>query len=177
MRAINWRPTNVVNGVLFTYTVTEPLLPGNYADAVETRVSGNANNRTVASLDDGGGLGVGQFFTSLTRDDYGALRYLLRFNNVNVETLAAGAGTVTLANTYSPFAPALGTNAQTNVPISIARRPGVDRVSFNPIAIDSLLGVAVHAVTNRYVDVFYHPTNFYLNNCLIIIKIAFNAFL
>lgn len=159
--AVSLRPTNVVNGVLYTYTVTEPILPGNYADAVETRVSGNANNRTVASLDDGGGLGAGQFFTSLTRDDYGALRYLLRFNNVNVETLTAG---VTLANTYSPFAPALGTNAQTNIAVATARRPGIDKVSFSPLPIDSLLGIAIRAVTNRYVDVFYHPTNFYLTN-------------
>ncbi len=158
---VNWRPTNVVNGVLYTYAVQEPLAPGNYADAVETRVSGNANNRTVASLDDGGGLGAGQFFTSLTRDDYAALKYLLRFNNVNVETLAVG---VRLANTYSPFGPALGTNALTNVPVATARRPGVDRISFQPIAIDSLLGIAIRAVTNIYVDVFYDPTNFFLTN-------------
>ena len=161
---VNWRATNIVNGVLYTYTVTEPILPGNYADAVETRVSGNANNRTVASLDDGGGLGPGQFFTSLTRDDYGALKYLLRFNNVNVETLAAGAGSVRLANTYSPYGPALGTNANTNVAVSVARRPGIDKVAFSQIAIDSLLGIAIRLVTNRYVDTYYHPTNFYLTN-------------
>lgn len=158
---INWRPTNVVNGVLFTYTVNDPIPTPNYADAVETRVSGNANNRTVASVDDGGGLGAGQFFTGLTRDDYGALRYLLRFNNVNTETLPAN---ITLANTYSPYAPALGTNISTNVPIATARRPGIDRISFSPIPIDSLLNVAIRAVTNRYVDYFYHPTNFYLTN-------------
>ena len=162
---VSLRLTNVVNGVLYTYTASEPLLPGNYADAVETRVSGNANNRTVASLDDGGGLGPGQFFTSLTRDDYGGLRNLLRFNNVKTETLATGAGSVTLANTTSPFAPFTGTNnAQTNVAIATARRPGIDKVSFNSIAIDSLLNVGIRLVTNRYVDTFYHPTNAYLTN-------------
>ena len=158
---VNRQPTNIVNGVLYTYSVQEGLLPGNYADAVETRVSGNANNRTVASLDDRGGLGAGQFFTSLTRDDYGALRYLLRFNPFKVETLGTG---IRLANTYSPFGPALGTNALTNIPIATARRPGIDKISFQPIAIDSLLGIAIRAVTNRYVDVFYHPTNGYLTN-------------
>ncbi|MEQ2006456.1 MAG: hypothetical protein ABMA26_06640 [Limisphaerales bacterium] len=161
---VNLRPTNIVNGVLYTYTASEPLLPGNYADAVETRVSGNANNRSVASLDDGGGLGPGQFFTSLTRDDYGGLRNLLRFNNVKTETLATGAGSVTLADTTSPFAPFQGTNAQTNVAIATARRPGIDKVSFNPIPIDSLLNVAIRQITNRYVDTFYHPTNAYLTN-------------
>lgn len=158
---VNWRPTNVVNGVLYTYTVQDSIT----ADAVETRVSGSANNRSVANADGqlGIGLGAGQFFTSLSRDDYGALRYLLRFNNVNVENLTA-AGSVSLANTYSPFGPALGTNAFTNVPIALARRPGIGKVSFSPIPVDSLLGVNIRSVTNRYVDVFYHPTNFYLTN-------------
>lgn len=158
---ISLLPNNIVNGVLYTYTVAEPLLPGNFADAVETRVSGNINNISVASVDEGGGLLAGQFFTSLTRDDYGALRYLLRFNNVNTETLDAN---VTLVDTRSPYAPFQGTNAQTNIPIAIARRPGIDRVSFNPIALDSLLGIVVRAVTNRYVDQYFNPTNNVLTN-------------
>ena len=159
---ISLLPNNIVNGVLYTYTVAEPLLPGNFADAVETRVSGNINNISVASVDDGGGLLAGQFFTSLTRDDYGALRYLLRFNNVNTETLDAN---VTLVDTTSsPYAPFLGTNAQTNIPVALARRPGIDKVSFNPIALDSLLGIVVRAVTNRYVDRYFNPTNNVLTN-------------
>jgi hypothetical protein len=164
---VNWRPTNVVNGVLYTYTVRDPVSTAlAFADAVETPADGRTVNPfiTVASLDDGGRLGPGQFFTSLTRDDYGALRYLLRFNNVNVENLTTGAGSVRLANTYSPYAPALGTNVNTNVAVAIARRPGVDKVAFNPIPIDSLLGVAIGLATNRYVDTYYHPTNFYLTN-------------
>jgi hypothetical protein len=164
---VTWRPTSVVNGVLYTYTIQDPVPNQTYADAVETFADqGRTVNPfiTVASVDDGGGLGFGQFFTSLTRDDYGALRYLLRFNNVNVENLTAGAGSVSLANTYSPFAPALGTNVNTNVAVAIARRPGIDKVAFNPIPIDSLLGVAIRLVTNRYVDTYYHPTNFYLTN-------------
>lgn len=160
---VSWRPTNIVNGVLYTYSVQEPLLPGNYAAATNAPANRGSLNtfKTVASLDDGGGLGAGQFFTSLTRDDYGALRYLLRFNNVNVETLTPG---VRLATTYSAFAPALGTNAQTNIAVATARRPGIDKVSFSPLPVDSLLGIAIRAVTNRYVDVFFHPTNFYLTN-------------
>lgn len=160
---INWRPTNVVNGVLYTYLVREGLLPGNYADAVESLADGSASTSfiTVASLDDRGNLGAGFFFTSLTRDDYGALRYLLRFNNQNVETLQAN---ITLAPFDSPFSLPQGTNASTNLPTATARRPGIDKVSFSPIAIDSLLNVAVQTVTNRYLDTYYHPTNGYLTN-------------
>lgn len=160
---VNFRPTNVVNGVLYTYSVLEPLLPGNYADAVETRVSGNANFQSVASVDDGGGLGFGQFFTSLSRDDYGGLRYLLRYNNVQVEDIN-DAGSISLVNTTSPYAPFTGTNSNTNVVVDVARRPGIEKITFNPIAIDALLGITVRSVTNRYVDTFFHPTNFFLTN-------------
>ncbi|MEN9572827.1 MAG: hypothetical protein RL514_682 [Verrucomicrobiota bacterium] len=158
---INRRPTNVVNGNLYTYSVIEPILPGNYADAVETLQSGFAFNRSVASVDDGGGLAAGLFFTSLTRDDYGALRYLLRFNNVHTEDLQAN---LTLAPFRSPYSLPGGTNTSTNVPITLARRPGIDRVSFNPIPIDSLLNVTLRVVTNKYTDYYYHPTNGYLTN-------------
>ena len=158
---INRRPTNVVNGNLYTYSIIEPILPGNYADAVETLQSGFNFNRSVASVDDGGGLGAGLFFTSLTRDDYGALRFLLRFNNVHTEDLQAN---LTLVPFNSPYSLPGGTNISTNVPITLARRPGIDRVSFNPIPIDSLLNVTLRVVTNRYVDVYYNPTNGYLTN-------------
>ena len=156
-------PTHIVNSKLYTYNVVEPANPplGTYADAVETQVGGalvtsGNNNLSVAGVSDLGGLSSGQFFTSLTRDDLGGLRYLLRFNNVNTETLDAN---VTLVDTRSPYAPYLGTNAQTNLPVILARRPGIDKVSFNPIALDSLLGIVVGAVTNRYVDQYFNPTN------------------
>ncbi|NBV23696.1 MAG: hypothetical protein EBS05_17470 [Proteobacteria bacterium] len=161
---VTWTPTNRVNdGAVFSYVVTEPLLPGNYAATVNTPVGLSLPNiyRTAASVDNTGDLGPGEFFGGLTRDDYGALKYLLRFNNIKTETLTAG---VTLATTYSPYGPALGTNASTNVAIATARRPGVGKVTFIPLAVDSLLGVAIRAVTNTYVDYFYHPTNFYLTN-------------
>lgn len=153
---VSWAPTNVVNGVLYTYTVRDPIPTPNYADAVETRVSGNINNVTVASVDDGGGLLAGQFFTGLTRDDYGALRYLLRFNNVNVETLDTS---VSLAGVTSPYGPVTGTNTTnlvgTNVAVATARRPGIDRVSFSGIEVDALLNIAIRPVTNRYTDLYY----------------------
>lgn len=160
---VNRRPTNVVNGVLYTYSIVEPILPGNYADARERMANGSLSTPfiTVASVDDGGGLGAGLFFTSLTRDDYGALRYLLRFNNVHTETLQAN---LTLVPFSSPYSLPGGTNTSTNVPITLARRPGIDRVTFNPIPIDSLLNVTLRVVTNRYVDVYYNPTNGYLTN-------------
>jgi hypothetical protein len=163
--AVSWAPTNVVNGVLYTYTIQDPIPTPNYADAVETRVSGNINNVSVASVDDGGGLLAGQFFTGLTRDDYGALRYLLRFNNVNVETLDAS---VRLAGVASPYGPVTGTNTTnlvgTNVAVATARRPGIDQISFSGMAVDALLNLAITPVTNRYTDQYYLTNALVLTN-------------
>ena len=161
---VNWNPTNRVNdGAVFTYTVVEPLLPNNYAATVNTTIGANQNiYRTAANVDGGiGSIGPGEFFGGLTRDDYGAFKYLLRFSNIKVETLSAG---VRLLPYYSPYAPAQGTNANTNVAVLTARRPGIGKVSFNSLTVDSLLGIAIRAVTNQYVDYYYHPTNFYLTN-------------
>ena len=237
-------PTNIVNSKLYTYNVVEPANPplGTYADAVETQVGGGpANddknkNISVAGVSDLGGLSSGRFFTGLTRDDLGGLRYLLRFNNVNMESLAANVTleatnspppspppspfgpynpflnlgiTPLVTNSPSPFGPYIPTNAvvlppsttngggfpgggfpgggsanipgltliaptnaptnaQTNIPpVILARRPGIDKVSFNPIALDSLLGIVVRAVTNRYVDQYFNPTNNVLTNQLV----------
>ena len=160
-------PTNVVNGVLYTYTVSDPVPSNtvNYADAVETRVSGNRNNLTAASIDDQGGLGFGQFMTGLTRDDFGGIRHLLRFNNVNVETLDAS---VTLSAITSPYAPVTGTNTTnlvgTNVAVATARRPGIGKVSFTGMSVDALLNLAITPITNRYTDYYYQSNSVTLTN-------------
>ena len=83
---------------------------------------------------------------------------------MNTETLDAN---VTLVDVRSPYAPVQGTNAQTNLPVAIARRPGIDRVSFSPIALDSLHGIVVRAVTNQYTDRYFNPTNNVLTNQLV----------
>lgn len=174
---VNWNPTNTVNGVLYTYTVRDPV-PNQlttYSDAVESPADGRTVNPflSVAGVDDGGGLGAGQFFTSLTRDDFGALRYLLRFNNVNTEQINIGTGGLggsglSLIPFDSPYSFPSGTNGSntisTNLPIDLARRPGIGKVSFRSLPIDSLLGINILPVTNRYTDYYYHPTNLYLTN-------------
>ncbi|PAW91464.1 MAG: hypothetical protein B9S33_00815 [Pedosphaera sp. Tous-C6FEB] len=174
---VTWTPTNTVNSVLYTYTVRDPVLnqTTTFADAVESPADGRTVNPflSVAGVDDGGGLAAGQFFTSLTRDDFGALRYLLRFNNVNTEqitlgTPGAGGSGITLVPFDSPYSFPSGTNGSntisTNLPIDLARRPGIGKVSFRSLPIDSLLGINILPVTNRYTDFYYHPTNVYLTN-------------
>lgn len=107
------QPSSYVNGTLYSYTIveycTEDATPitGMLSDAVEFSVDPLASTFTpVASgylptpyLLGGtafsvvGGLGAGSYYTGLTRDDVGGLRYLLRSSNLNVES--AGTNTIT----------------------------------------------------------------------------------
>jgi hypothetical protein len=102
-------PTAYVNGTRYGYEIFEacqgtPFL----ADAVEFPVDPLADTFTaVASW---GFLGVGTatfsfgtsgfYYTGLTRDDVGGLRYLLKTNNMNTET--AGPGTLAFTTNRTP---------------------------------------------------------------------------
>jgi hypothetical protein len=80
--------------------------------------------------------GLGTYFTGLTGDDIGGLRYLLSTNNVNYETslpdvCAANGGTF----------------------VNGAWRPGVDKITFMPQPVDPVSG-AFLPVTNLFTDTY-----------------------
>ena len=80
-------PSSYVNGTLYSYRIIELCPTPDRADAVEFIVDPLQRFYTaVASA----GLIDGSFFTGLTRDDVGGLRYLLRTNNVNWEDSPLG---------------------------------------------------------------------------------------
>jgi hypothetical protein len=81
----------------------------------------------------------GGFFTGLTRDDVGGLRYLLRTNNNNLEALLPGVHGV-------------GTNAGNFV--NQAVRPGVDKVTFVRRDYDALFGQFFPPYTNQFTDAY-----------------------
>jgi hypothetical protein len=88
--------SSYINGTLYTYAIEELCNPPVPPDAltVPTPVDQSANINTtlstlpVASL--GAGLMDGGFYTGLTRDDVGGLRYLLSTNNIVTEDPATG---------------------------------------------------------------------------------------
>ncbi len=82
--------SSYVNGTLLSYVIQEFCsgVPDPLADAVEFPVDPLAQYYTsVASF--GWGLTYGGFWTGLTRDDIGGLRYMLRTNNINWETVSS----------------------------------------------------------------------------------------
>jgi len=151
---VTWEPSKYVNGILYTYGIYEiPQPPYDWADAVEIPVDPLAATfSSVASGAEplwGGSLIGGSFYTGLTRDDIGGLRYLYRPNAYYVEAPLPG---TTLAN-GAPGSPVDPSN--TNAVIT-AVRPGVDKLTFVEAKFDSVVGPFI-GVTNRYVD--YYVTN------------------
>ena len=85
---VTWEPTSYVNGNLYSYVIRERCTGDNpLADAVEFLVDPlGVHYSAVAS----GGIDYGVFYTGLTRDDVGGLRYMWRTNNLNVEKVSSG---------------------------------------------------------------------------------------
>ena len=160
---VTWNYSSFVNGVLYAFAVLDPVYQTptvQYADAVEFRTDGLSYGfNTVASGVDDDTLGrsqllPGYFFTGLTRDDIGGLRYLLLPGNIQYENLAAN---TTGGGGSSPWFPVGGTNAATtNTVVDLALRGGVDKITFKQVHYDSFVGIGTFIVeTNSYVDSYY----------------------
>ncbi|MGC8886732.1 MAG: hypothetical protein ACP5MG_06200 [Verrucomicrobiia bacterium] len=168
--AVTWTNSSYVNGVLYTYQIQEPLQPGDYADAVEQVADPlfSVFRLPVAYF---GGFGVlpGEFFTGLTRDDVGGLRYIYRADNFNVEQMpptvtnyiASGLGqgyTIYFPTNYTQNAGLTNLLGNlTNAPIATGLRPGLEKITFQRGNYDSLLGQFF--ITNVYDYVDYVITN------------------
>ena len=132
-------PSKQVNGTTYTYAIGEFAVQGGgpFADAVEEPLDPLAFtftavvSSTIGSGPFAAGLLNGQFFTGLTRDDVGGLRYLYRKKNFNVESLIPG----TIGGGGSPFSP-----VGNFVPVDVALRPGVEKITFKKGRFDSQLG-------------------------------------
>lgn len=130
-------PTNVVNSVLYTYTTFTEVSAGTnrYADAAETRVSGNVNAVGAAGVE----LGAGQILGNLTADDLGGLKYLLRYGNIVRENLLSDVR---------------GTGPNLSNWVNTALRPGVEKVTL--VRQPAVAGTgAFLPLTNRYTDAYF----------------------
>ena len=154
--------SSYVNGVLYTYSIEEFTQP-DWADAVEIRVDPLQTAVTVADTMGGlfstaSALDLGSYFTGLTRDDVGALRYLYLPSNRNVESLPANS--IALSQSTgggSVWTPVDGTatNGATATAVNQAARPGVDKITFVRGNYDSILGAFTTTITNAYTDQYY----------------------
>ena len=131
---VTWMASPYVNGIRYTYAIKSYNTPSAYLDAVETPDSSPFPYSSIA----GRQFYPGDYYGSLTRDDAGGLRYLLSRYNWNVESLLPGTR-------------GCGTNTGTFV--DTALRPGVEKITFERVHFDSMLGQFI-PVTNRYLDTY-----------------------
>lgn len=193
------QPSRFVNGLLYNYQIFDALgRQGNeFASAVEwfrldplhqeySSVAGGLGSPDLqlgsspgnpqgglggGFIGGSGGLGAGQFFAGLTRDDVGGIRYLLSTNNMVFETLPPTVLPRVGGTAGSPWAPIIGvgltnaaalSNAVTTVGtnftnfVRTALRPGLDKITFQRVG---LLGTNFTPITLRYTDRFINPTN------------------
>ncbi len=169
-----WLYSSYINGDLWTYTqiidndtyslvVTEPVDPLALGGLIHAPVSSGVGGYQW--------LLSGGFWTGLTRDDVGGLRYIYRsdnFNNENAPTNSVRAGlggATTGGGSDSPWSiPNYGTNttgtgtgtvipgAGTNI-VDFALRPGIGRVQFIRMIQESQIGSFV-SNSVRWVDTF-----------------------
>lgn len=154
-----WMPTRLVNGTAYSYQVLEPLRPGDYADAIEFVTDPLALSYTAVASHNSG---AGQYYTGLTRDDVGGLRYLYRYHNFAVENLSLdvtnsfGAGTGGGYMIWWPTNATLQTNfwggSGTNTVQTTGLRPGIEKITFQRVDYDSLLGQQLVPYTYYYTD-------------------------
>lgn len=159
---VTFSPSSFVNGTLYTYVVQDPVFPAPepaFSDAREIQVDPLQDGYTaVASGSDAqfyrGFLRIGEFYTGLTRDDVGGLRYLYRPSNYQFESLLAGTTSAGTGSGGSPWGLPGGTNTtSTNNVVDLAVRPGVDKITFKMGHYDSLVGSFI-VTTNVYTDKF-----------------------
>lgn len=137
-----YQPTSYVNGLLYSYFIVEgcnttPLL----ADAVEFPVDPLSDPYSaVADFNslEYEGLQPGTFFTGLTRDDVGGLRFLINSNQVAPET--AGQWTIE----FETNAPAFLTNQDLNLfATQAATNPPLALIALYP-------GLIINTVSNSF---------------------------
>lgn len=175
-------PSRYVNGTLYSYQIREFRAPPfDHADALEVVLFGNddltapvATGLGHLTLSDGvadsGPSGIflpGRFRTGLTRDDVGGFAWLYHPNNYAIEGLLTNVtGSIAggFGNGWIPFAGLTnafqttntqfltGTNA-TNQIVITGPRGGRNKLRFQRVFFDYLIGQTFTPITNQYTDV------------------------
>jgi hypothetical protein len=149
--------SSYVNDTLYTYAIVDPIpisSGGTFADAIELPVDPLNSFSSVATAADsiyGYNFFPGSFFTGLTRDDVGGLRYL--YNKSAANSYAENLVTNAIPGTGggASWDPYTGTNTL----VFTAFRPGVDKIVFKPMP---MVGPNFRAFTNQNSDTYF-PTN------------------
>jgi hypothetical protein len=134
---ITFAPTNWVNDTGYNYVLNTVTNGTSISVTAEEFPINPLDNFATAVADDAAGMGG--YYTGLTRDDVGGLRYLLRTNNANLEILLPG---------VHGIGPNAGAYADQ------ALRLGVDKITFVRREYDGLMGQFFTPYTNQFTDTY-----------------------
>jgi hypothetical protein len=149
---VTWEPTSYVNGTLFTYRIVEFCPTPDRAEAFEYRVDTQSQFYTAVASPT---LWSGSFFTGLTRDDIGGLRYTMRTNNVNREDAPADAVLISGGLTNTAARQLLVTsNLATLVFASITNNAAALQALFPGLLIASTTQIFTNVVTTNTIAYF-----------------------
>lgn len=148
------QPSSYVNGTLYSYFIIEFCTgPNPLADAVEFPVDPSASVFTaVAGFVN---LPVGGYYTGLTRDDVGGIRYLYRTNNMNVES--TGATTLTVATNFNATQLLFTSNLTLLVNQALTNSAAQLQVLYPNLVIGSTTEIYTNVVST---NVFFFFTNY-----------------
>jgi hypothetical protein len=135
--ALDYSPTNRVNDSEYDYII-QITTNGQAVSVTAEEVLIDPTDIFQPAVADND-LGLGEFYTGLTRDDVSGLRYLLHTNNSNFETLLPGVH---------------GINASASTYVDQSLRPGVDKITFVRRDYDGFIGQLFTPYTNQFTDYY-----------------------
>jgi len=147
------QPSSYVNGTFYSYFIFEICTgPNPLADALEFPVDPSATTfSAVAGLT----LPIGGYYTGLTRDDVGGIRYLYRTNNMNFES--AGVTTLTVATNFNATAFLFTSNLTLLVNQALTNDAAQLQALYPNLVISSTTQIPTNIVST---NVFFYFTNY-----------------
>jgi hypothetical protein len=148
---VTFEPSSYVNGALFSYVIYErcQVIGGIdvLADALEFPVDPLSPSTPVAATAYNSLLRVGNFpgafYTGLTRDDVGGLRYMWRTNNMNVEGVDPAATLIATTDTTGSFFQVVTTSNLTALTEAAATNNPANLLALYP-------GLVITSATNSF---------------------------
>jgi hypothetical protein len=147
---VTYDPTPYVNGTLYNYYIADGCPIGvSVGDAIEILPDATTPPSSYTAVATQEGLLIGGYYTGLSRDDMGGLRYLYRNENFNNEVLDSEA--IIGPNTSSGAWQIVNTNAGNTGTTNFGGIfGGVEKITFVKVNFDSFLSTAFNPIVYHY---------------------------
>jgi hypothetical protein len=145
---VTYDPSDYVNGTLYNYFIGDGCPIGTQVgDAIEVLPDATRPPFVYTAVATKEGLELGGYYTGLSRDDVGGLRYLYRADNFNNEVLDGES----IPGTTSSGFQIVNLNETNNVTTNFAGIfGGVEKITFVKVAYNSLISTNFNPIVYHY---------------------------